>query len=83
MDPSSDSDYDIYNLQWSATNDDFEILFDDLEAKYLSESNSHVLKEEEKAALETFFSYFRKVWGPASPIHRWFEGAHPYHVRFA
>ena len=49
--------------------DDFEILFDALEAKYTSEQAMQRLKPAERAPVKKFFDYFRSVWGPNSPIH--------------
>ena len=69
---------DILNLQWAATNKDFRTLFDALEKKYVDAETPY--NAVEKKAIAEFFSYFRSVWGPDSPLKNWFEAAHPFRV---
>jgi hypothetical protein len=55
--------------------EEFEKVYNLLEEKYLGGDYS----EEELQKMNVFFSYFRKQWGPGSPLFRWYEGANPYH----
>ena len=69
---------DIESLLWSYHNEEtFGLVFDLLESKYTVDTNH---SSQEKIALREFFSYFREQWGPASPVFRWYEGAHPWRV---
>ena len=69
---------DVKMLQWSChSQNTFEIVFDLLENKYLTEKRT---TRTEAEALSEFFTYFREQWGPGSPVSRWYEGAHPWHV---
>ena len=67
---------DIENLQWSVHNEEcFRQVYDLLEKKYFDKYT----EDPEKVLLQTFFQYFRKQWVD-SPVFRWYEGAHPWHI---
>ena len=68
---------DIENMQWSCTSDKtFATVFYLLEDKYKTGNYSFQVL----SLLDDFFSYFKEQWGPDSPVHRWYEGAHPWSV---
>ena len=70
-------DADIQRIQWMAqTNNEFKVLYELLESKYLKGEYS----KGEIEQMDLFFSYFREQWGPSSHVCNWYEGAHPYHV---
>ena len=68
---------DIQVFQYVVTQKSFECDFQALEDKYLKNVSYNNL---ERTALVEFFQYFRKQWGPGSPVCLWFEHAHPWHV---
>ena len=72
---AKDDDNNIQNMQWMVqSEEEFSKVFLMLEEKYLGGDYT----EEELQNLKVFFSYFRKQWGPGSPVFRWYKGANLY-----
>ena len=58
---------DIEFLQWSALNETFDVLFDLLEKKFITNEGYSKAEHDELVA---FFQYFRAQWGPGSHAFR-------------
>ena len=58
---------DIEFVQWSALNETFDVLFDLLEKKFIT---NEAYSKAEHDELIAFFQYFRAQWGPGSHAFR-------------
>ena len=68
---------DIEDIQWMSNKETFQDMVAMLESKYLNlkPGNSQLV-----TAIETFFSYFKKVWVESEECF-WYEGANPLTIR--